>query len=220
MTEEAVRRPPGTPCWVSLMVHGLAATQEFYGRLFGWEFSPGPQQLGPYVRGLLDGAEVAGIGQLPPDRHLDTAWTTYLATDDADATAETIRSCGGTVGSRTSRRAGRGSAGHGLRPDGGGVRDLAGLGAHRYGDRGRSRHPRVERAGDPRDVAVAKFYQAVFGYERRGGRLRGLRFRHAASGRETGGLGARRGQRTGARQGPALDDVLRGRRHRQPRRTS
>ncbi|MFE6104267.1 VOC family protein [Streptomyces laurentii] len=94
---EATRRTPGTPCWVSLMVHGLDATQEFYGALFGWEFVPGPQQLGPYVRALLDGREVAGIGRLPPDRHLPVAWTTYLATDDADRSAETIRCCGGTV---------------------------------------------------------------------------------------------------------------------------
>ncbi|MFE4060399.1 VOC family protein, partial [Streptomyces sp. NPDC059096] len=98
MTEAATRRTPGTPCWVSLMVHGLAATEEFYGALFGWEFEPGPQQLGPYVRGLLDGKEIAGIGQLPPDRHLPIAWLTYLATDNADLTADTIRSCGGTVG--------------------------------------------------------------------------------------------------------------------------
>ncbi|MFJ1748538.1 VOC family protein [Streptomyces sp. NPDC088116] len=97
MTEAAIRRTPGTPCWVSLMVHNLAETQEFYGALFGWEFRPGPQQLGPYVRGLLGGKEIAGIGQLPPGRQLPTAWLTYLATDDADKTAETIRSHGGTV---------------------------------------------------------------------------------------------------------------------------
>ncbi|MFI7409763.1 VOC family protein [Streptomyces sp. NPDC049627] len=92
------RHAPGTPCWVSLMVHGPAATQEFYGALFGWEFQPGPQQLGPYVRALLDGREVAGIGQLPPDRHLPIAWTPYFASNDVDLTAETVRLCGGTVG--------------------------------------------------------------------------------------------------------------------------
>lgn len=97
MTEAAARRTPGAPCWVSLIVHGLTTTQDFYGRLFGWEFRPGPEELGPYVRALLRGKEVAGIGQLPPDRHLPIAWTTYLATTDADATAEAIRSCGGTV---------------------------------------------------------------------------------------------------------------------------
>ncbi|MEU2508116.1 VOC family protein [Streptomyces sp. NPDC007863] len=94
---EAARRSPGTPCWVSLMVHGIEGTQDFYRELFGWEFVPGPRQLGPYVRALLGGREVAGIGQLPPDRHLNTAWTTYLATDDAGETAESIRCCGGTV---------------------------------------------------------------------------------------------------------------------------
>ncbi|GAA3294903.1 VOC family protein [Streptomyces cinereospinus] len=92
------RFAPGTPCWVSLMVHGLAATQEFYGTLFGWEFRPGPQQPGPSVRALLDGREVAGVGRLPPDRHLPVNWTPYMASDDVDRTAETIRLCGGTVG--------------------------------------------------------------------------------------------------------------------------
>jgi uncharacterized protein len=96
--ETHTRHAPGTPCWVSLMVHGLAATQEFYAALFDWEFQPGPQQLGPCVRALLDGREVAGIGQLPPDRHLPIAWTPYLASDDVDLTAETVRLCGGTVG--------------------------------------------------------------------------------------------------------------------------
>ncbi|MEU3606083.1 VOC family protein [Streptomyces sp. NPDC035033] len=94
---EAARRSPGTPCWVSLMVHGIDATLDFYRALFGWEFVPGPQQLGPYVRALLGGREVAGIGQMPPDRHLHIAWTTYLATPDADETAESVRFCGGTV---------------------------------------------------------------------------------------------------------------------------
>ncbi|MFC8831288.1 VOC family protein [Streptomyces sp. NPDC057137] len=100
MTEAPIRRRPGTPCWVSLMVHSLGTTRDFYGALFGWEFVqvPGAQQFGPYVRGVLDGKEVAGIGELAPGRRLPLAWTTYLATDDADKTAEAIRGCGGTVG--------------------------------------------------------------------------------------------------------------------------
>jgi predicted enzyme related to lactoylglutathione lyase len=92
------RYAPGTPCWVSLMVHKLTSTQEFYGELFGWEFRPGPKQLGPYLRAVLDGQEVAGIGQLPPDRQLALAWTPYLASDDVDQSAETVRLCGGTIG--------------------------------------------------------------------------------------------------------------------------
>ncbi|MFI2641163.1 VOC family protein [Streptomyces sp. NPDC018610] len=92
------RYQPGAPCWVSLMVHDMAVTQAFYGDLFGWEFEPGPRRLGPYVRALLNGREVAGVGLLPPDRPLPVAWTPYFASDDVDLTAETVRLCGGTVG--------------------------------------------------------------------------------------------------------------------------
>ncbi|MFI1332004.1 VOC family protein [Streptomyces sp. NPDC020845] len=97
MTEAATRHTPGTPCWTSLMVHSLAATQEFYHALFGWEFTPGPEHLGAYVRARIGDRPVAGLGELPPERHLPVAWTTYLASDDADETAELIRACGGTV---------------------------------------------------------------------------------------------------------------------------
>ncbi|MEW2529590.1 VOC family protein [Streptomyces sp. NPDC047071] len=96
--ERSARPAPGTPCWVSLMAHDLAATKEFYARLFGWTYRPGPQQLGPYVRAFLEDREVAGIGELPADRRLPIAWTPYLASDDADETAEMARHCGGTVG--------------------------------------------------------------------------------------------------------------------------
>ncbi|MFI6877180.1 VOC family protein [Streptomyces sp. NPDC050400] len=164
MTEAAARRAPGTPCWVSLMVHDMAATQEFYGALFGWDFRPGPQQLGPYVRALLDGREVAGIGQLPPDRHLPVAWTPYLASDDVDATAETVRHCGGTVGvgPLDAGEAGRMAIGS----------DPAGA---VFGVWQAAAHLGTAVTGVPGAVAwnelvtretatVAKFYQAVFGY--------------------------------------------------------
>lgn len=165
MTEAAERRTPGTPCWVSLMVHGLTGTQEFYSALFGWEFRPGPDQLGPYVRALLDGKEVAGLGQLAPDRHLPIAWTTYLATDDADLTAETIRSCGGTVavGPLDAGEAGRLAI----------ASDPSGA---VFGIWQAAAHLGTALAGAPgtpvwnelvtRETAtVGKFYQAVFGFE-------------------------------------------------------
>ncbi|KDQ69968.1 glyoxalase/bleomycin resistance protein/dioxygenase [Streptomyces sp. NTK 937] len=150
---------------MSLMVHALGATEDFYGRLFGWEFRPGPEELGPYVRALLHGREVAGIGQLPPDRHLPIAWTTYLASEDADATAESIRCCGGTVavGPLEAGRAGRLAI----------ASDPSGavFGVWQAGE-----HLGTALAGEPgtpvwnelvtRETAsVAKFYQAVFGFE-------------------------------------------------------
>lgn len=165
MTEAAVRRTPGTPCWVSLIVHGLSTTQKFYAELFGWEFGPGPQQLGPYVRALIDGQEVAGIGQLPPERHLPVAWTTYLATDDADVTAEAIRSCGGTVavGPLDAGEAGRLAI---ASDPSGAVFGIWQAAAHLGTALARVPGTPVWNELVTRETStVAKFYQAVFGYD-------------------------------------------------------
>ncbi|GGW69330.1 hypothetical protein GCM10010503_53200 [Streptomyces lucensis JCM 4490] len=158
-------RAPGTPCWVSLMVHELAATEEFYGELFGWEFRPGPQQLGPYVRALLDGRDVAGMGRLAPDQRLPVAWTPYLASDDVDRTAETVRLCGGTVavGPLDAAEAGRMAI----------ASDPSGA---VFGIWQRDAHPGTTVSGVPgtpvwnelltyETESVATFYGTVFGYE-------------------------------------------------------
>jgi predicted enzyme related to lactoylglutathione lyase len=147
------------------MVHGMAATQEFYGSLFGWEFIPGPQQLGPYVRALLDGQEVAGIGQLPPDRSLPVAWTPYLASDDIDLTAETVRLCGGTVGVGPLDAGDAGRLVIGSDPSGavfGVWQTAAHLGTSVAGVPGT---PAWHELLTFETVSVAKFYKTVFGHE-------------------------------------------------------
>ncbi|MGW1892984.1 VOC family protein [Streptomyces sp. NPDC002004] len=159
------RHIPGMPCWVSLMVHGMTATQDFYHALFGWEFRPGPQQLGPYVRALLDGKEVAGIGQLPPDRHLPIAWTPYLASEDVDATAERVRHCGGTVGVGPLDAAEAGRMAIAADPAGavfGIWQTAAHLGMAVSGVPGA---PAWSELITRETATVAKFYEAVFGYE-------------------------------------------------------
>ncbi|WP_431784816.1 VOC family protein [Streptomyces chumphonensis] len=98
MTEGTTRFTPGTPCWASLMVHDLAASEKFYRDLFGWEFEEGPAQLGPYTRAHLDGRRVAGLGEMRDGSAVPVAWLPYLAADDADAVCDLVRDCGGTVG--------------------------------------------------------------------------------------------------------------------------
>jgi predicted enzyme related to lactoylglutathione lyase len=166
MTEAPqARRTPGTPCWVSLMVRGLPATEDFYAALFGWEFEPGPEQLSPYLSALLGGKEVAGIGRMPSSRNLSVDWTTYLATDNADETADTIRDCGGTVavGPLEVGDSGRLAI----------VSDPAGAVFGIWEGRRHSGAPVTGRHGTPvwnelvtkETVAVGKFYSAIFGYE-------------------------------------------------------
>ncbi|GFH38460.1 VOC family protein [Streptomyces pacificus] len=165
MTTEATRRRPGTPCWVSLMVHGLDSAQEFYRELFGWDFFPGPRSLGPYVRARLDGKEVAGIGRLPPDRRLPIAWTPYLASDDVDGTAERIRMCGGTIGVGPLGTADAGRLVVAADPEGAvfGVWQAAGhTGTALFGTHGT---PVWNELMTRETSAVATFYQSVFGYD-------------------------------------------------------
>ncbi|EFL22725.1 glyoxalase [Streptomyces himastatinicus ATCC 53653] len=170
MTEAATRRTPGTPCWTSLMVHSLAATQDFYHALFDWEFTPGPQQLGAYVRAVRDGVPVAGLGELPPERQLPVSWMTYLASHDADETAEMIRACGGTVavGPLDADEAGR-------------MLIAADPEGAVFGVWQEEEHAVLRESGPPgtpvwheltarESGAVAKFYQMVFGYEADGTR--------------------------------------------------
>ncbi|WP_406204015.1 VOC family protein [Kitasatospora sp. NBC_01560] len=103
-----LRLAQGTPCWVSLMTDDLAGARAFYAELLGWTYTPGPAQLGDYVRAELDGAPVAGLGVLAATG-FPVQWTTYFAVDDADRTAQLVRECGGTVavGPLQAERAGR-----------------------------------------------------------------------------------------------------------------
>jgi predicted enzyme related to lactoylglutathione lyase len=168
------RRLPGTPCWVSLMVHGLDATEEFYGELFGWEFRPGPRQLGPYVRALLDGREVAGVGRLPTERRLPVAWTPYLASDDVDRTADSVRLCGGTVavGPLDAAEAGRMAI---AADPSGAVFGIWQASAH-LGTTvtGRPGTPVWNELLTFETESVGKFYKSVFGYEEEPGVSAGL----------------------------------------------
>lgn len=68
----------------------------FYGTLFGWEVERGPEDLHGYASCTKDGHVVAGI--MPAlDAGQPSAWTTYLATDDLDATLARAREAGGTM---------------------------------------------------------------------------------------------------------------------------
>ncbi|MDH6580193.1 VOC family protein [Kitasatospora sp. MAP5-34] len=97
MTAVKVRLAQGTPCWVSLMTSDQEGAMAFYGTLLGWEYTPGPTQLGAYVRATLGGAKVAGIGSTPPPGGHRAEWTTYFAVDNADEVSQRVNECGGTV---------------------------------------------------------------------------------------------------------------------------
>ncbi len=101
MPEVTAPYAPGTPCWADLAAPDQRAALDFYAELFGWSGEPGPPETGGYAVCTLRGLPVAGIGQTPPvgegQPTPPTAWTTYLASADADATAAAITENGGRV---------------------------------------------------------------------------------------------------------------------------
>ncbi|MEJ7584015.1 MAG: VOC family protein [Acidimicrobiales bacterium] len=88
---------PGRPCWVDLATSDPAAARTFYSDMFGWTTDVDPRpEAGGYAQFRHDGHAVAGVGPLFSEG-MPTAWTTYIASADADSTAAAITTNGGTV---------------------------------------------------------------------------------------------------------------------------
>src|SRR5262245_42601953 len=87
---------PGTPMWIDLGSNDLEASKSFYGQLFGWDFQDLGPEAGGYNFANIGGKMVGGVGpNMDPSR--PTAWAVVFATDNADSTAEKVKSAGGMV---------------------------------------------------------------------------------------------------------------------------
>ncbi len=87
----------GTPSWVDESVPDLEAAKAFYSGLFGWECETGPAEFGGYTMCRKGGRNVAGLMPMMPESSTPPMWNTYLATDDADATAAAAKAGGATI---------------------------------------------------------------------------------------------------------------------------
>lgn len=87
---------PGTPCWVDFGADDFDAAKAFYQSVFGWEFSEGTPETGNYSVLSKNGRAIGGMAP-KMSAGQPTAWTTYIATDNADETAEKIKAAGGQV---------------------------------------------------------------------------------------------------------------------------
>ncbi len=88
--------PAGTPCWVDLAVPDVAAATAFYSAVIGWTFVDTGAAFGHYQIARTADHAAAAIGQIQQEGQ-PTAWTVYLASDDADATAKLVADNGGTL---------------------------------------------------------------------------------------------------------------------------
>ena len=94
----AYHAQPGAPVWIDLMAADADAAAEFYGAVFGWEADPPNPEFGGYRNFRKNGNLVAGLmgatdgGEGPGDM-----WSTYLRTDDAEATLAAATEAGASI---------------------------------------------------------------------------------------------------------------------------
>jgi predicted enzyme related to lactoylglutathione lyase len=89
--------PHGVTSWIDTEQLDLEAARVFYAGLFGWDLTDAgpPGAPGSYVIASIDGQDVAALGSTPA---ASTArWNTYVAVDDAEATAAAVSAQGGAV---------------------------------------------------------------------------------------------------------------------------
>jgi uncharacterized protein len=86
--------PHGVTSWVDTEQPDLDAARTFYSGLFGWRLADAGPPGSPYLIATLDGLDVAAIA---PATDGAAGWNTYVAVDDAEATAAKVPIHGGTV---------------------------------------------------------------------------------------------------------------------------
>jgi predicted enzyme related to lactoylglutathione lyase len=87
----------GVPCWVDHSSSDPESAVRFYAGLFGWETEDAmpPDSGQHYFMARVRGRDVAAVsGQMNPGPPI---WTTYIAVDDADATAAKVPGAGGRL---------------------------------------------------------------------------------------------------------------------------
>lgn len=87
--------PLGAPCWIDLATSDTERARDFYAALFGWTYHVGDEQYGGYINCFKGTAQVAGIMQNTADSGFPDGWTTYFASEDAQATADLADDSGG-----------------------------------------------------------------------------------------------------------------------------
>ncbi len=88
--------PVGAPCWIDLMSSDVQRARDFYCQLFGWTSESPGEEYGGYINFAKDSRLVAGC-MARQQSDLPDTWSVYLASNDAQATAENAVAHGGVV---------------------------------------------------------------------------------------------------------------------------
>jgi predicted enzyme related to lactoylglutathione lyase len=90
---------PGVPCWIDTTQPDPDTGAAFYAELFGWELEDRmpPGAPGKYYVARIRGEDVGAVSSQPEGAPEAAVWNTYVWVEDADETADKVRTAGGTV---------------------------------------------------------------------------------------------------------------------------
>src|SRR3954452_24145111 len=97
MTNPRETYPPGVSCFIDTERTDVDAAMTFYGGLFRWsykEVTPAGAPRCALAHGGVLG--VAGVGEAS-NGAAPSAWNTYFAVEDVDATVAKVEAAGGTT---------------------------------------------------------------------------------------------------------------------------
>jgi predicted enzyme related to lactoylglutathione lyase len=89
----------GKVIFVELVTPDLAASEHFYGSLFGWTFRDIKAGASNYAEAYLDGQMIGGMVQkpVPAGEHRQPSWLGFIAAGDVDAVEKTALQNGAKV---------------------------------------------------------------------------------------------------------------------------
>jgi len=92
--------PHGRFVWYELMTTDMAAAKAFYSKVMGWDTQDAPTSGMSYVLFIAEKISVGGLMNLPVDAGrvgATPSWIGYVAVDDVDACAASVKKLGGAV---------------------------------------------------------------------------------------------------------------------------
>ena len=89
----------GEFCWNELATSNVQAAKDFYGKVFGWEFSDHEMGDMTYTTIRLNNKEFGGIWSIPKDKEkqIPPHWLAYILVESVDKSLEKARKHGASV---------------------------------------------------------------------------------------------------------------------------
>lgn len=90
---------PGQFCWTELATTNVEAAKNFYGKVFGWEFSDQTMGDMTYTMIKANNKDFAGIWSIPKDqqKHVPPHWMSYILVESVEEALKKAEKNGATI---------------------------------------------------------------------------------------------------------------------------